>query len=107
MRRLLLTVVLLAVFCAGLAISYYNSQPVRFDYLTGARDIPLIALLVAGFVLGMLVAGILNLASHWSLKREARRLQRQLGAAELELRDLRQLPLKSAAGGAGTEGKDA
>lgn len=107
MRRLLMTVVLLAVFCAGLTISYYNSEPVRFDYLTGSKDIPLIALLVAGFILGMLVAGGLNLAANWSLKREARRLQRQLSAAELELRDLRQLPLEASAATSGTEGKDA
>lgn len=95
MWRLLLTVLLIAVFCGGLAISYYNSDAVRFDYLAGEVEFPLMGLLVGAFVLGMLLAGALNLATQWTLKREARRLQKQLTAAEAELRTLRQLPLDS------------
>lgn len=95
MRRLLLTVLLLVVFCAGLAISYNNSAAVSFDYLAGTLEMPLMGLLVAAFILGMLLAGTLNLATHWTLRREARRLQRQLQASEAELRTLRHLPLNS------------
>lgn len=95
MRRLLLTLLLLAVFCAGLAISFNNSAAVSFDYLAGTLEVPLMVLLVAAFVLGMLLAGALNLATHWTLRREARRLQRQLQASEAELRNLRHMPLNS------------
>ena len=95
MKRLLLVLLLLAVFCLGLAISYYNAQPVPFDYLAGTVNLPLIGLLVCSFVLGMLLAGALNLAANWVLKRESRRLQRQLNATEVELRTLRHLPLAS------------
>lgn len=103
MTRLLVTVLLLAVFCLALAVAYYNSGSVRFDYLTGAFEAPLVAVVMGAFLLGMLVAGLLNLASAWGLKREARSLSRRLAAAEAELRTLRQLPLETA--GAPATGK--
>lgn len=95
MRRLLLTLTLLAVFCVGLAISYYNSDKVTFDYLAGTIEFPLMGLLVTAFILGMFLAGTLNLAGQWMLRRQVRRLQRQLTATEAELNDLRHLPLES------------
>lgn len=97
MKRLLLTLLLIAVFGAGLVLSYHNSHAVRFDYLAGAVELPLMGLLVAAFVVGLLVSGLLNLAAHWSLRREARRLGKQLTAAQAELGTLRQLPLPDAA----------
>ena len=101
MRRLLLAVFLLAFFGFGVAVSYYNIAPVTFDYLAGRVDVPLIGLLLASFVLGALVAGVLNLATNLGIRMERNRLQRQLGAAEVELRSLRQLsaPDPSAKGG--------
>lgn len=97
MTRLLVTLLLIATFCLGAAVSYYNWSTVPFHYLAGQIELPLIALLLAAFVLGMLVAGLLNLTSSWSLKREGRKLQRLLNATEVELKNLRNLPLADAA----------
>ena len=97
MIRLLVTLLLIATFCLGATVSYFNWGTVTFHYLAGQMELPLIALLLSAFVLGMLAAGLLNLASNWTLKLEARKLQRQLNATEVELRNLRNLPLASGA----------
>ena len=46
MWRLIITVLLLAVFCLGAAVSYFNWASVTFNYLAGQTEMPLIALLL-------------------------------------------------------------
>jgi putative membrane protein len=91
--RLLVTLLLIAAFALGAALSYYNWNPVSFHYLAGQLELPLIALLLSAFLLGVAVAFLLNLARFWSLRRETRRLRKQLDDAEAELKSLRNLPL--------------
>ena len=93
MGRLLVTLLLIATFCLGATISYFNWSPVTFHYLAGQAELPLIALLLAAFVLGVLVMGLLNLARVFTLGRESRRQARQIRELEAELRSLRNLPL--------------
>ncbi len=93
MRKLLSTLLLLAGFCLGAAISYFNWTRVTFDYLAGQAELPLIALLLAAFLSGMVVMGLLNLGRVWVLKRDGRKLRNRLGLAETELKNLRNLPL--------------
>ncbi len=100
MSRLLVTLLLLATFCLGAAISYYNWNSVRVDYLAGQAELPLIALMLAAFVMGMLLMGLMNLARLYMLGREARRHQRQIRELESELRSLRNLPLANASAAA-------
>ena len=95
MWRLITTVLLLAVFCLGAAVSYFNWTSVTFNYLAGQTEMPLIALLLAAFVLGVLVTGLLNLARIFLLRRDQRRQQRQIRELEAELKSLRNLPLAS------------
>lgn len=104
MGRLLVTLLLIATFCLGATISYFNWSPVTFHYLAGQAELPLIALLLAAFVLGVLVMGLLNLARVFTLGRESRRQARQIRELEAELRSLRNLPLAGAPvpGAAGT-----
>lgn len=97
MRKLLATVLLLAGFCLGAAISYFNWTPVTFDYLSGQVEVPLIALLLAAFLSGLVVMGLLNMAREWGLARDARKLQSRLNLAETELRNLRNLPITASA----------
>lgn len=86
--------VLLAVgFSLGAAVSYFNWTPVSFDYLGGQAELPLIALLLTAFLLGVMVMGLLDLARVWGLKRESRKLQTRLGLAETELKNLRAIDL--------------
>lgn len=96
MGRLLVTLLLLATFCFGAAVSYYNWNVVRFDYLAGEAELPLIAVLLFAFLLGMLLMGLMNLARIFTLGRETRRQQRQIRELEAELRSLRNLPLAAA-----------
>ena len=84
-------VLLLAGFCLGAAISYFNWTPVTFDYLAGQAELPLIALLLAAFLLGLAVMGLLNLGRTWLLKRDSRKLQNRLNLAETELKNLRNI----------------
>jgi uncharacterized integral membrane protein len=93
MPRLLITLLLIAAFALGAALSYYNWTPVSFHYLAGELVLPLIALLLSAFLLGVIVALLLNVARFWGFRRENRRLRKQLDDADAELKSLRSLPL--------------
>ena len=97
MRRLLTTTLLIAGFGLGAAVSYFNWTPVSFNYLAGEAELPLIALLLSAFLLGILVMGLLNLARVWSLQRESRKLTTRLTLAETELKNLRNIDLAGSA----------
>ena len=83
----------IVAFCLGAAISHYNVSAVSFNYLAGQVELPLIALLIAAFLLGVVVMWLLNLARLFVLSRESRRHQRQIRELEGELKSLRELPL--------------
>ena len=93
MGRLLVILLLVAGFCLGAAISYYNASPVTFHYLAGQVELPLIALLLGAFLLGIVVMWMLSLARAFVLSRDSRRQQRQIRELEAELKSLRDLPL--------------
>ena len=93
MWRLLITLLLIAVFCLGAAFSYFNWSSVTFNYLAGEAQLPLIALLLLAFVVGVVVMGLLNFARLFVLGRDNRRLQREVRELEGELKSLRNLPL--------------
>ena len=97
MGRLLVILLLVAGFCLGAAISYYNASPVTFHYLAGQVELPLIALLLGAFLLGIVVMWMLSLARAFVLSRDSRRQQRQIRELEAELKSLRDLPLAQAA----------
>jgi lipopolysaccharide assembly protein A len=93
MGRLLTFLLLLAAFCVGAAISYYNRADVTFFYLSGQVELPLIALLFGAFLLGVVVMWLLDFARLFVLSRDSRRQQRQIAQLEAELKSLRSLPL--------------
>lgn len=100
MGRLLVTALLIASFCLGAAVSYFNWTPVTFHYLAGTAEVSLILLLLGAFLVGVLVMGLLHLVRVFTLGRDNRRLARQIRELEAELRSLRNLPLA----GTGTAG---
>jgi uncharacterized membrane protein YciS (DUF1049 family) len=93
MVRLLVVLVLVAVFVAGAALGYFNATPVSFNYLFGTVEVRLVLLIVASFVFAMLVTLLICGGRILSLSGEARRLRRQLRDADTELKNLRNLPL--------------
>jgi putative membrane protein len=97
MGRLATLLLLLAAFCLGAAISYYNWSAVTFHYLAGQAELPLIALLLGAFLAGVVVMWLLDFARLFVLSRESRRQQRQIVQLEAELKSLRNLPLDAGA----------
>jgi uncharacterized integral membrane protein len=91
--RVLVGFVVVGAFCFGAALSYYNWDRVPFNYLIGQVELPLIALMLLSFLLGGVTVLLLNTLRIWALRLESRRLQKQLRNAEVELRNLRNLPL--------------
>jgi uncharacterized integral membrane protein len=96
MGRLIVALLLIASFCLGAAISYYNWSAVTFHYLAGQVELPLIALLLGAFLVGLVVMWLLSLARVFVLSRDSRRYQRQIRELESELKSLRALPLAQA-----------
>ena len=93
MGRLLTALLLLAAFCLGAAVSYYNRADVTFYYLAGQVELPLIALLFGAFLVGVVVMWLVDLARLFVLSRDSRRQQRQILQLEAELKSLRNLSL--------------
>ena len=95
MTRLVSLIIVLAILVIGIAIGYFNAQPVEIHYLFGKTQFPLIAILIAAFSLGVLLAVALVSARLLGLRVEMGRLRKQLREAEGELRTLRNLPVGS------------
>ncbi|MEQ1438175.1 lipopolysaccharide assembly protein LapA domain-containing protein [Fontimonas sp. SYSU GA230001] len=98
MSRIVLMGGLILVLVLGAAIGYFNAQPVHFDYLVGVLELPLIAVLILAFCAGVVVALLVVGARLLSLRLELRRSARQLRELEIELRNLRNLPVTTETG---------
>lgn len=93
---LLLLLVVLPVFVLGASVGFFNGQPVRFNYLFGEVELPLIALLAGEFLVVALLTVAISMLRVLSLKTEIRGLRKQLRDVESELKNLRSIPLKDA-----------
>jgi uncharacterized integral membrane protein len=89
-RAIVLGVVLL-IFACGLAIGFFNIERVRFNYLVGSVELPLIYLILAELVIVTLIGLALFAGRVWTLKLEIRSLRKRLEATEAELKNLRSL----------------
>lgn len=94
MKRVLLTVLVVVVTLLGVSIGYFNAQPVRFHYLAGEAQLPLVALIVVEMLVVALATLLLCAGRMLALRSEIRRLRRRLRETEAELKNLRNLPLK-------------
>lgn len=93
MLRIVFLLLLGAMLVLGASIGYFNAQAVRFNYLFGEWELPLVALLVADFLVAALVTLAVFGARLLTLRGEIRRLRKQLRDLESELKSLRNLPL--------------
>lgn len=94
MIRVLVITILMLVLALGIAIGFFNAQPVTFNYLAGSVQLPLIALVMGEFFLVAVLTALLCWARIFGLKGEIRRVRKQLKDAQAELQSLRNLPLK-------------
>ncbi|MES0873516.1 LapA family protein [Sinimarinibacterium thermocellulolyticum] len=99
MSRVLLVLLLVVVLGLGLTFGYLNGQPVAFDYLFGVWEVPLAALLIATFALGVVLALGAVAVRIIGLRIELRRQRQRIREYEIELRSLRELPLTTDVGG--------
>lgn len=95
-RIFLIALVFIAVLTAGIGFTALNAMPVTLDYFLGRLETSLPWLLLyalgAGFLIGLLVAGLALVGA----RRESRRLRRELRALEAEVTNLRNLPIRDA-----------
>ncbi len=94
MIRVIIIGSILLVLALGVAIGFFNAQPISFNYLAGTLQVPLIALVMGEFFLVAAFTALLCWARIFGLKGEIRRIRRQLKDAQAELQSLRNLPLK-------------
>lgn len=92
MYRIVLVIILVTFLCGGIAIGYFNSDPVVFNFLFGRATQPLIVLLAEVFVVAVLLTLLVAATRILTLRAETRRLRKQLNDAESELKNLRNLP---------------
>ncbi len=93
MTRILLLVLLVVVLVLGATVGYFNAQTVSFDYLFGLWEVPLIALLIAAFACGIVLALLAAAGRIFALRLEVRRLRSRIQDHDIELRNLRELSL--------------
>lgn len=93
MARILLLLLVILLLVLGATIGYFNAQPVTFDYLLGAWEVPLAGLLVAVLAIGVVLALVAAAGRILALRLELRRLRQQIRDHEIELRNLRELSL--------------
>src|SRR5690242_18737054 len=91
MWRAIVLALLLFLFVCGGAIGYYNLDPVRFNYLVGSVELPLITLILIELVAVTVVGLVLFAGRVWTLRLEIRGLRKRLTATEDELKNLRSL----------------
>jgi len=96
MRRLIVSIIALAVFGLTLAMVLVNLSRVQVGYLFGTTHLPLAVVLIIALVLGMLVGALCLLPAVIRTRTRARRMQGKLDALEKEIHNLRHVPLRDA-----------
>ncbi|HVT37324.1 MAG TPA: LapA family protein [Nevskiaceae bacterium] len=86
-------VIVVSIFlCGGIALGYFNSEKVSFNFLLGTAQLPLIVLLAEVFIAAVALTLLVVAIRIFALHAETRRLRKQLNDAESELKNLRNLP---------------
>lgn len=94
MLRILYALLFFGVLCLGAALSYFNWQSIELNYLAGAAELPLIAVIIGFLVFGVLTGLLIGGARIIALRAELAAARRRLRDAQAELKNLRSLPLK-------------
>lgn len=85
----------LIIILIGLSFAGLNAQLVNFNYYIGTYTLPLSLLLVFTLGIGCLLGLVVSIGLVFKLKRETRRLRKQVGLIEKEVSNLRAIPLKN------------
>lgn len=94
MIKIISYLIFLLVILLGITFSIMNSAPVNIHYYFGSQDMPLSMIMAisfgSGLFLGLLMMGI----SMLRMKADEYRLKKRLKMAELEIENLRSIPIK-------------
>lgn len=96
MKRLFYLV--LFIFMAFFAMTIYLKNPdtVLLEYYFGiSQEVPLVLVLIATFILGLLFGWLGMTLSVFKNKREVGRTKKQLAKVEKEVENLRSMPIKN------------
>ena len=96
MKRTLSILLFLVVFLIGVSFALKNPAQVEIHYYFGISwgPFPLSLVLIAVFLVGVLLGGLVGSLPVVMKRRETRRVRRRMEEMEQELSRLRKLPLK-------------
>jgi uncharacterized integral membrane protein len=96
MTRALRIFLVVAGLMLGMLFALLNHESVRIDLLFDQFHPPLVALLIVNLLLGLGIGALIYLPRQLALRLELERTRKKLVAAETEIRNLRNLPIKDA-----------
>jgi putative membrane protein len=81
--RIQWTLILALVFALFTAIfAVFNVNEVRFNYLVGEADVPLILIILGSTLLGGLIIGSFGIVRQYQLQKKIRLLQHEIGESK-------------------------
>lgn len=96
MKRIIGVLVLLLALVTGLALAVMNAGHVELNYYFGKATLPLSLGLVVALSLGALLGLFSSVGLMLGLRRENRKLKRDVKMLEKEVMNLRNMPLRDA-----------
>lgn len=75
MIRIISLIFFIFLLLVLVALAYFNSEPVLFDYLFGKTELPLSILLLLCFILGVIVASSFYATKIYRQKRQLKQLK--------------------------------
>ena len=94
MSSIVRLILLLAIVLFGLAFHLQNDRSVTLGYYLGVIELPLSLALVLVLILGAALGALASLPVIIKLRRQRRRLEKQIKNSEKEINNLRVMPLK-------------
>ncbi|RMG59853.1 MAG: LapA family protein [Gammaproteobacteria bacterium] len=94
MRFALLVLLVLLVAVAAAVFTIYNADPVAIDLYFRRFELPLATLVLGSMLLGVLIGLLLAGGVLLSRQAEVARLKRRYHALEMEVDNLRKIPIK-------------
>lgn len=80
-----ITVLLLILLIAGLSLA--NMERVKVSYLFGHFQLPLIILILSSVLLGAVIASLISLGRHWTIKAELKQAKKELDEQKQRLEE--------------------
>ena len=94
--RILLIILLLAVFLCGALFTSVNTDVVVVDFYLDSQEMPLALALLAALTVGVLIGALAGLTLSIKYRNRLRLANRQVKKLDKELENLRALPVRDA-----------